>query len=684
MPPKRKAKSNAKKATSKKSKPNTESASEVPREKPKYSMDRLFPSKIREEYTPTEEETASALLELYVLKIPDAGLDTTSRVIIEFTADDLNSHRVSLPYRCNQPGEMIKDIPPEDREYSRGTIGRSIKTDPVFEEAFKQEGYNKSLPVTVAPILTKEEEKEYLKEPDLFMVQICRSKAWFVDPNRSYWIVDGANRTTLCKRYKFDFTAAVVHPKICYCVAERICIGVNEGSSHVHNATSFMDKLDKVREWDGDGISQDAMAGRAKSWGGRGSISWLCQCATSLSLTEDIADFAQVESQRPLHMQFWRYELFMSPFFKDMQSRAITACHREWYSGQPFHMTETNMKQHESFGVYLKKVKWGERLIGMFDLFNSMTKVSGKESTDRMWGGKKIKAGTSQQRFVAMYWCRHVLYDKVFEYAKSKEAKAKRKWTDILDAIKLILDGGEQGQDKLILEHVPMKHTSSLKPTMASEGLQQTFQKYIQANAKLFEQVAPPKDTSADLVSLEDLRKYTRFLTGDSTDQSTWQKIRNAANALCSGARWLCITSPPWGVLKKGRSASTVTEETSHDTPLSEEQIKTFAECLRFHSPDDTVCCLHLPLDQVQLYKTCFSVCGWDIHTYPIVFVDNGLQRGKNLGERLPMNNTNHYYIFTKNNHDGFKTMAALVQYVLLLAFVLIVFLRPTIRRRRR
>jgi hypothetical protein len=197
--------------------------------------------------------------------------------------------------KCVTPGEQMLSIPPNEREYVLDTIGRRTLTSLEFRTKFKANGFNHNLPIAIVPILTDEEETEYLADPALFETNKLSNRTWLSHADRSFWIVDGGNRSTLCKTFKFNFSAVILHPRMCYRVAETICLGVNEGSSHAANVTAFLARVVKVGEWTSDGLPQPTQSKMAISWGGTGRMPQLNQCYRAMMRCPEMMEFMHIE-----------------------------------------------------------------------------------------------------------------------------------------------------------------------------------------------------------------------------------------------------------------------------------------------------------------------------------------------------------------------------------------------------
>ena len=244
--------------------------------KPCFSIDRLYPSSVREELDPAQLKKGHVQLlkEYSIVFYDENGSVRQEETIANFDYADLAANRVQVPMRCVESQVSLSSVPPMDRDYVRAPVGRQTVTSHTTLH----------YPSPSPSFLREEEEVEYRADPVAFDRKMG-NVSWHHDKKRTYWIVDGANRVALCSEFHFGLTAVILHPRLCYKVAEAISEGLNSKSTHVCNETSFLDRVIKTGEWTADGYTQPVQADLLSM--STPYVSKLYQCYVGMRLTSN-------------------------------------------------------------------------------------------------------------------------------------------------------------------------------------------------------------------------------------------------------------------------------------------------------------------------------------------------------------------------------------------------------------
>ena len=122
---------------------------------------------------------------------------------------------------------------PTDRHYVPTGLVQDVQPDAAFEKSLKEHGFKATDNITLVPILTPEEQAEYTKNPQR-LDTLMRTSEWLQDKDRKFFVADGANRTTLSKKFNLEPFAMFLHPSIPFETLSYLAIANNEGITLNH------------------------------------------------------------------------------------------------------------------------------------------------------------------------------------------------------------------------------------------------------------------------------------------------------------------------------------------------------------------------------------------------------------------------------------------------------------------
>ena len=279
MPPRRKRKqpaSGVPKRGAKRGGANTTSAKPI---------DRLYPSKIICESKMAEKMTGATLLTHYLLT-------TETGSVQRWVEPEDVAATVCLPMLAQGTFEDLKKTDRKHWDYQQEGIIRIPVATAEFKSKFVKEGFDVATPLITVPILDDDQQESYLKDPDAF-VRLMKTSEWLNADGQRFWIVDGANRYTLCKENNIGLQMMILSPTIGYLDAQTIALTRNEGSGHVHNETSPLAKAIKCGTMAADGYTQGTISKYFATWGGESRVSQFCQVYKAIILTPTIKELCE-------------------------------------------------------------------------------------------------------------------------------------------------------------------------------------------------------------------------------------------------------------------------------------------------------------------------------------------------------------------------------------------------------
>jgi hypothetical protein len=149
----------------------------------------------------------------------------------KFTTAELK-RQVDLPLLLagmeNHTEKELLDMPMSDRHYVPTGLVRDVQPDEAFETSLREHGFKATDNITLVPILTADEQKEYAQDPKALDAAM-HTLEWMQDKDRKFFVADGANRTTLSKKYDLEPFALFLHPSIPFETLSYLAIANNEG-----------------------------------------------------------------------------------------------------------------------------------------------------------------------------------------------------------------------------------------------------------------------------------------------------------------------------------------------------------------------------------------------------------------------------------------------------------------------
>jgi hypothetical protein len=265
----------------------------------------LEPCKVRQSletlWDDGKEPSIPLSLDKYLIRASVNG-DQTIAVRREFKPDQVRT-QIRLPklltdWERLKEGDLLSSIPLDHRTYEQGGLVRDVAPEHKFEQEFMRTGFIETFQIMLVPVLTPEEETEFLANSDAFVAKMS-TFAWFDDTSRVYWVCDGATRYTLAKKHGKSVYANFLRPDIPFETASMIANTHNEGTalflclkytqystgvSHLSNETLLISKLRSIGRCLMSGQSQAGMQLMYSSWSMSGStLSTLNQVYKHLS-----------------------------------------------------------------------------------------------------------------------------------------------------------------------------------------------------------------------------------------------------------------------------------------------------------------------------------------------------------------------------------------------------------------
>jgi hypothetical protein len=173
---------------------------------PTVKLQRLFPSGVRQQADDSgmvphphsnvlvnpDEAPMETLEEMYILRANNIN-------IVRVVSYDEMVKCMSLPKMAVGQAPLLQQQKTEGIPwtYASKPLVRGIHPDSSFETNLRNNGFSSTKAILVVPCLTAAEEEEYLKDAKAFR-EGMQADAFYHE--RSFWIVDGATRFTLCSR----------------------------------------------------------------------------------------------------------------------------------------------------------------------------------------------------------------------------------------------------------------------------------------------------------------------------------------------------------------------------------------------------------------------------------------------------------------------------------------------------
>ena len=220
MPSKRKAAPSPKQSHKK-----AKGASQPGVESRGYDNKLMKPSKIRQTVEPAfpndEEPNLKNLLNRHVLTA--GGVEGATMIKLSFSSSAVKE-QITLPLLLDTDQITL----PSQPVYLPTGLVRDVVPNEEFEQKFRKTGFVATQNILLVPILSDEEQMEWLSDEDAFMKRMCTTE-WLSDVKRTFWVCDGATRYTLANKYDMDLWAMFLRPDICFLSATLIASGHNEG-----------------------------------------------------------------------------------------------------------------------------------------------------------------------------------------------------------------------------------------------------------------------------------------------------------------------------------------------------------------------------------------------------------------------------------------------------------------------
>ena len=217
-------------------------------------IDRLYPSPLHTAAIavstgkPPKHPPVGVVLRHYTL-LTMAGTPLQVTIAASHVKDRLN-----FPMLAEGDSSDLFEMDKKRWKYKPHPLVRPVRPSVAFEQAFQENGFLATNPITVVPILTEAEETAYAEDPEEFE-KLMVAGDWVSNKKRQFWIVDGANRFVLSKKYKQPMVANVLKPTLGYVDACFLASGSNEETGHMSNATSMLSKAMAVGQKAEDGFS---------------------------------------------------------------------------------------------------------------------------------------------------------------------------------------------------------------------------------------------------------------------------------------------------------------------------------------------------------------------------------------------------------------------------------------------
>ena len=178
--------------------------------------------------------TIPVALDKYLIRAK-VSADSAATVAVKrgFTPAQVQS-QIRLPSMLTDweklsPGDTLDSIPLHMRTFAPCGLVRDVAPDPEFEKEFMTTGFIETFQIMLVPVLSTEEETEFLADPPVFLEKMA-SFEWFEHPTRVYWVCDGATRFTLAKKHGKGVQANFLRPDIPFETASMIANTHNEGT----------------------------------------------------------------------------------------------------------------------------------------------------------------------------------------------------------------------------------------------------------------------------------------------------------------------------------------------------------------------------------------------------------------------------------------------------------------------